>query len=155
MGYEGSELRWVREDQPARWDGEKKRIVGGEAEGVFDDRYRECVEGDVIPGRWWRVERDGKVVGYGWMDVIWGDAEILLATAPDARGQGVGSFTLERLKDEAYQRGLRYLTNVVRPTHPEKDRIVAWLEKRGFASGSDGRHFRSVTRPSVIPAAAS
>ena len=84
------------------------------------------------------------MLGYGWMDVVWGDAEVLLAVARDQRGRGVGSFVMEQLEREAFKRGLRYVTNVVRPTHPEKDRIVGWLEKRGFASGEDGRHFRSV-----------
>lgn len=135
---------WVAEGQPSRWDEHKARIVGGEAPGVFDSRYSERSVGDLLPGYWWRVEEDGRVIGYGWMDVVWGDAEVLLAVARDQRGRGVGSFVMEQLEREAFKRGLRYVTNVVRPTHPEKDRIAGWLEKREFASGEDGRHFRSV-----------
>ncbi|MCB9613274.1 MAG: GNAT family N-acetyltransferase [Sandaracinus sp.] len=134
---------WINEGQPARWDENKARIVGAEAPGVFDSRYAERRVGELLSGLWWRVEAEGHVVAYGWMDVVWGDAEVLLAVARDQRGRGVGSFVMEQLEREARTRGLRYVTNVVRPTHPEKDRIVGWLEKRGFKSGEDGRHFRS------------
>jgi len=148
--------RWISEGQPAHWDADKKRIVGSEAPGVFDSRYADRREGDVVPGRWWRCEeQDGKVIGYGWMDVVWGDAEVLLAVSREARGRGVGSFLMEQLEREAFEHGMQYVTNVVRPTHPEKARIVAWLEKRGFHSGEDGRHFRSVpTRRASVPPSA-
>lgn len=136
--------RWVSEGQPSHWDDDKARIVGNEAPGVFDSRYAECRVGDVVPGRWYRVVEDDRTIAFGWMDIVWGDAEVLLAVAREARGRGVGSFVMEHLEREAFRNGLRYVTNVVRPTHPEKARIVAWLEKRDFHSGEDGRHFRSV-----------
>lgn len=145
------DLAWVAEPQPARWDEDKKRIVGDEADGVFRSQYGQFELGEIVPGTWFRVERDGEVVGYGWMDLSWGNAEILVATRPDARGRGVGSFVLDQLRDEAERAGMKYVTNVVRETHPEKDRVTHWLEKRGFAAGEDGRLFRSLSRPSVPP----
>ena len=147
------DLAWVAEPQPARWDEDKARIVGDEAEGVFRSQYAGFKTGDIIPGTWFRVERDGEVVGYGWMDLIWGNAEILVATRPDARGRGVGSFVLEKLRDEASSAGMKYVTNVVRQTHPEKDRVTQWLEKRGFAAGEDGRLFRALSRSIPPPPA--
>ena len=91
-------LRWIRES-PARWDSGKQRIVGERPKGTFrypwvsDARH----EGEIIPGDWWRVEdqADGRLVGYGWMDITWGDAEVLLATDPAYCDKGVGSFILE------------------------------------------------------------
>jgi N-acetylglutamate synthase-like GNAT family acetyltransferase len=77
-------------------------------------------------------------VGYGWLEVVWGDGEVLFATAPAAREKGVASFVLEKLSEEARSRGLRYLYNTVRVTHPEKDRLTAWLTKRGFKPAEDG-----------------
>ena len=145
------DLAWVAEPQPARWDEDKARIVGGEAEGVFRSQYAGFEPGEIIPGTWFRVESGGEVVGYGWMDLSWGNAEILVATRRDSRGRGVGSFVLDRLRDEARQAGMKYVTNVVRTTHPEKDRVTQWLQKRGFAAGEDGRLFRSLSRPSVPP----
>jgi len=136
-------LRWIPES-PARWDEPKQRIVGAAPTGMFDSRYSESIPGALIPGEWWRVEEDGEVVGYGWMDVTWGDAEILLATAPQAQGRGVGAFVLHGLEREARARGLNYLTNVVRPTHPDRSGITQFLEKRGFIASEDGRHLRSV-----------
>ena len=83
-------MSWIHES-PAEWDGDKARIVGGASPGVFDPRYAEASEGSLVPGEWWRVERDGRTVGYGWLDVNWGDAEILLAVDASERERGVGS----------------------------------------------------------------
>jgi N-acetylglutamate synthase-like GNAT family acetyltransferase len=136
-------LRWIQES-PGRWDADKARIVGGAPAGVFDSRFRACREGDLLPAEWWRVEDDGKTVGYGWLDVVWGDAEILLASDPGCVGRGVGSFILEGLEAEARDRGLRYLYNLVRPTHPQAAEVTRWLEKRGFHKNEDGRLSRGV-----------
>jgi GNAT superfamily N-acetyltransferase len=139
-------FRWIPEN-PARWDEGKSRIVGGAPAGAFDSRYRQLSIGDRVPGEWFRVEDDRGIVGYGWLDVNWGDAEILLATDPFERGHGVGSFVLEKLADEAHARGLNYLTNVVRATHPDGERVGAWLARRGFHASEDGRLLRAVIKP--------
>ena len=130
-------LQWIRE-QPAVWDDNKKRIIGQATPGIFDHRYQDCTIGASIPAEWWRVERDGRTVGYGWMDVVWGDAEILLATDPDDRGQGIGTFILEHMVAEAKAQQLNYVYNTVRPTHPQREQTTKWLEDRGFASAEDG-----------------
>lgn len=130
-------LKWTKEDSPT-WNADKQRIVGAAPEGVFDMPERDA--GDVVPCEWWRVERDGRVVGYGWLDNSWGDAEILLAVDPAECGAGIGTFILDRLEDEARAQGLNYLYNVVRETHPEGARVSAWLEARGFhPSGENQR----------------
>jgi N-acetylglutamate synthase-like GNAT family acetyltransferase len=128
-------LQWIHENPP-HWDAGKAAVIGGAGAGIFD--FPKHASGDLIPGDWWRVERDGVVLGYGWMDTTWGDAEILLAVGGAARGGGVGSFILDRLEEEAAARGLNYLYNVVRPTHPDRDGITAWLEKRGFKESTEG-----------------
>jgi N-acetylglutamate synthase-like GNAT family acetyltransferase len=138
-------LRWIHES-PAHWDAGKARIVGGAPPGTFDSRYRTLPEGALVSDDWWRVEDEGQVVGYGWLDVVWGDAEILLAVAPDAHHRGVGEFILERLDGEARARGLRYLYNMVRPTHPRALEVSRWLEKHGFHPEEDGRLVRAVKR---------
>jgi N-acetylglutamate synthase-like GNAT family acetyltransferase len=138
-------LRWIRES-PARWDEDKARIVGAAPPGIFDTRYRDAKPGQLVPGEWWRVEDDGRVVGYGWLDIVWGDAEILLAADPAAHRRGVGSFILERLEAEAKSHGLNYLYNVVRPTHPRAAEVTRWLEKHGFRAGEDGRLSRGVAK---------
>lgn len=135
-------LAWIRERGPV-WDQAKQRIVGGAPVGVFDARYKALAPGAPVPGEWWRVDDDGKTVGYGWLEVVWGDAEVLLATAPEAQGKGVGQFVLDRLEAEARARGLNYLYNVVRPTHPEGEKVGRWLAKRGFKAQEDGRLLRS------------
>ena len=137
-------LSWIA-DSPPTWNDDKVRLIGGATEGIFDRRYQAMKPGDLAPGSWWRAEDDGNVVGYGWLDVVWGDAEILLVTDPDHRGKGVGSFILEHLAGEAESRGLNYLYNIVRPSHPDADKVSSWLTERGFHKASDG----SLVRPSA------
>ncbi|MBT8494744.1 MAG: GNAT family N-acetyltransferase [Deltaproteobacteria bacterium] len=137
-------MSWIA-DSPPTWNDDKQRLVGEATEGIFDRRFQVMKPGDLAPGSWWRVEDDGKVVGYGWLDVVWGDAEILLVTDPDCRGRGVGSFILEHLAKEAESRGLNYLYNTVRPSHPNADALTAWLLEHGFSEASDG----SLVRPSA------
>lgn len=144
------ERRWIHEN-PAVWTADKARIVGRAPEGIFDARYAKAKEGDMVPGDWWRVEDDGRTVAFGWMDVVWGDAEILLATAPEERNKGIGSYVLELLADEAHKRGVNYLYNVIRPTHPDPEPVERFLKKRGFEPSEDGRLFRSIARASTIP----
>jgi len=136
---------WIREE-PARWDEDKRRILGGAPAGIFDRRFAECAAGEFLPSEWWRVEDRGRTVGYGWLDLVWGDAEITLAVDPEARGSGVGSFILGRLEAEAHARGVRYVYNTVRPSHPDRKAVSAWLEKRGFHASDDGSLYRAPTR---------
>ena len=136
-------LAWIHENPPY-WDRSKAAIVGGAPKGALDVRERN--DGEIVPGEWWRVEQDGRTVGYGWMDTNWGDAEILLAVDPRTLGAGVGTFILDRLEDEARARGLNYLYNVVRDTHPERSRVTRWLEDRGFVESEGGLLKRAVKR---------
>ncbi len=138
-------LSWIAENPPL-WDADKMRIVGQAPAGIFDTRYSTLPEGEQVPGEWWRVEDDGKTLGYGWLELVWGDAEILLATDPEARGRGVGGFALENLAKVAAKHGVNYINNIVRPTHPAADELTAWLTKREFKLVEDGRLVRRVRR---------
>ena len=129
-------LEWVRESPT--WNAEKRAIVGDAPVGIFDRRYSTLKVDDVAPGEWWRVQESGAVVGYGWFDVVWGDAEILLVVAPGAQKRGIGRFILDNLTQEAASRGLNYVYNIVRPSHPQAEQVTAWLAKRGFRPGQDG-----------------
>lgn len=132
-------LEWIHESPP-QWDEHKDAIVGGAPQGIFDlSNYR---GGDVIPGEWWRVADEGSVLGFGWMDATWGDAEILLAVEPGTRKRGVGTFILDHLEREAAARGLNYLYNVVHPTHPQRDAVTRWLAERGFERSHDDESLR-------------
>lgn len=137
-------LTWHHEPL-ATWDAGKQRIIGGAPAGVFAIAASE--PGAVLPGDWWRVEDDHEVVGYGWMDYSWGDAEILLAVAPSRQSAGIGTFILDRLDEEAASRGLNYLYNVVPPTHPDKTRLKRWLHQRAFVGASQGELFKRTVHP--------
>jgi N-acetylglutamate synthase-like GNAT family acetyltransferase len=136
-------LAWVHEDTP-RWDADKARTLGAVAPGSIEIPM--LAPGDLAPGEWFRVERDGAIVGYGWMDCTWGDAEILLAVPPDEGGAGIGTFILDRLEHEAAARGVNYLYNAVKPSHPEGEAITRWLVGRGFQPSGDGLLKRRVRR---------
>lgn len=136
---------WIHEATPS-WDAGKDRIIGGAPEGIFRlDNYK--AQG-IIPGEWWRVERDGRVVGYGWMDANFGDAEILLAVDPAAQGVGVGAFILEQLAQEAARHGLNYMYNVVSSRHPRRDAVTRWLIEQGFERSHDDESLRRRVRGS-------
>jgi len=143
----------MRENPPI-WDADKRRIILGAAEGIFGETYGHLSEGAIVPGEWWRVESGGKTVGYGWLDAVFGNAEILLATDPAARGQGIGSFIVEHLDTEARARGLNYLYNVIQATHPSPDELKRWLEARGFSGKTDGRLLKRATTPAAEEAGA-
>ncbi len=135
-------MHWIAEHPPV-WDDDKARIVGGAASGVFD--LGDPKTGDPLPGEWWRVEDGGKAVAYGWIDTVWGDAEMLLAVDPARQRGGGGTFVLDQLEREAAKRRLNYIYNVVRPTHPDGERVTAWLCGRGFEPAADGILRRHVT----------
>ena len=134
-------LAWIHET-PAVWDAGKRALVEEAPEGIFDTTP--FSPGELVPGEWWRVEDRGRVVGYGWMDCTWGDAEILLVVDPRERRRGIGTFILDGLEREARARGLNYLYNVVPMTHPDSGPVTAWLGKRRFAPREGGRLVRRV-----------
>jgi GNAT superfamily N-acetyltransferase len=140
-------LSWVHEASP-RWNADKQRVLGDAAPGVFPS-LRALPSGADLPGDWWRVEDGGQVVAFGWMDTVWGDAEVLLAVAEGARGRGVGAFVVNHLGKEADQRGLRYLHNVIPTAHPDPEGLRAWLGRQGFAAAGEGGLLR---RPVGHPA---
>jgi len=72
--------------------------------------------GAPIADEWWRVtDDDGAVAGYGGLDSEWGDAEITFVVDPARRGAGIGAFIVDRLEEEAAERGLNYVYNVRQP----------------------------------------
>jgi N-acetylglutamate synthase-like GNAT family acetyltransferase len=131
-----AQLRWVKDDDP-RWDADRERVFATIGTDVFPGLARQM--GDQLPSDWWRVEDGGRVVAYGWLDDVWGNAEILLAVDESARGTGAGAFALARLEDDAAARGLNYVVNVVRDTHPERTAVTDWFLAHGFTGTDDGR----------------
>jgi GNAT superfamily N-acetyltransferase len=152
------ELTWRHEPSPT-WDADKRRVVGSAPDGVFDLHH---ADGAALPGDWWAaLAPDGTVVGYGWLDATWGgDAEILLAVDAGAQQQGAGSFILGRLEGEAASRGLNYVYNTVRATHPDREDLHDWLAVRGYRGGTSDTTLRkrvgagSSAGPRVSPAEA-
>ena len=136
-------LIWVREDTPV-WDATKQAIVGGAPPGSLE--LPPLAPGDLAPGEWFHVEDGGTILGYAWMDSTWGDAEVTLAVDTKRGGEGIGAFILEHLEKEAAARGVNYLYNAVRPTHPERERITRWLEGHGFQPSGEGLMKKHVRR---------
>jgi N-acetylglutamate synthase-like GNAT family acetyltransferase len=135
-------LTWVKDDDP-RWDADRERVFASVPEGVF--RAEPRTSGERLSSDWWRVQDGDRVVGYGWLDDVWGDAEILLAVEQSARGTGAGAFALARLEEEAAARGLNYVLNVVRDTHPDRIAVTEWFLAHGFTGTEDGRLRKRVT----------
>lgn len=146
-----SDLNWVYEKR-ATWDEDKERIIGGARDGVFPNEQTNFEVGDTLPSKWWRVEDNGTVVGYGWLDLTWGDAEVLLAVDPERREEGVGSFIMEKLKDEARDIGVNYIYNVVPEEHPERESLKEWLVERGFEESEEDRELLQANLSDSNPA---
>lgn len=128
-------LSWVRDEQPV-WDADKQRIIGSAPAGTFVLPFS---DGDPLPGEWWSARSDDDtVVGFGRLDIGWGgDAEILLAVDPAQQSQGVGSFVLASLEQEAVARGINYVYNTIRE-HQGNELVHDWLVVRGFRGSLDG-----------------
>lgn len=138
-------LRWEREDAP-RWDEHKQRIFG--AVELASVGLTRPAAGTSVADEWWRVTDDNAtILGYGWLDSEWGDAQISFLVAPDHRGSGVGEFIVGRLEREAAARGLNYIYNEVPAGHPDRAWMTQWLTSHGFASSSDGTLRRRVGAP--------
>jgi N-acetylglutamate synthase-like GNAT family acetyltransferase len=129
-------LSWAKDEDP-HWDEDRQRVFATVPDGVF--RADLGSPGERLSSDWWTVRDDDRVVGYGWLDDVWGDAEILLAVEAGARGTGAGAFALARLEEEAAARGLNYVVNVVRSTHPDREAVTGWFLAHGFTGTDDGR----------------
>ncbi len=141
-------LHWTKEDN-ARWDNDKQRLFGPDA--LASVGFDQPAPGAAIADEWWRVTDDDEtVVGYGWLDSEWGAAQITFLVDPARRGVGIGNFILDRLEDEAAERGLNYIYNVVPDTHPDASRMTRWLTLRGFSPGT-GDLRRQVRSPKPTP----
>ena len=126
-------LQWIREDAPC-WDADKQRLFG-EAE-LAATALNPPAPGALVADEWWHVaDAAGVIVGYGWLDSEWGDAEVTFIVAPDRRGEGVGEFIIDHLEAEAAARGLNYIYNVVPATSPNPEWVTAWLVGQGFVAG--------------------
>jgi GNAT superfamily N-acetyltransferase len=133
-GAMASGLQWIREDDP-RWDANKQRLFGP-AE-LAATALTPPVPGAPVADEWWHVaDAAGVVVGYGWLDCEWGDAEITFVVAGDRRGEGIGEFIVDHLEAEAAARGLNYVYNVVPAAGPDPEWIAAWLVGHGFVAGN-------------------
>jgi GNAT superfamily N-acetyltransferase len=137
-------LHWTKENAP-RWDADKQRLFG--ADGLAAVGLDEPAAGAALADEWWRVTDDGGgVVGYGWLDSEWGDAEITFLVGSGNRGHGVGAFILDRLEAEAAARGLNYIYNVVPASHPDRAWMTHWLTLHGFFPSGSGELRRQVRR---------
>jgi len=127
-------LTWTREHAP-RWDADKQRLFGP-AELAATGLSAPAPDSPVAD-EWWRVtDRSGRVVGYGWLDSEWGNAEITFVVAAHRRGAGIGEYIVDRLEEEAAARGFSYVYNVVPAASPHRERVTAWLLRRGFTAGA-------------------
>jgi benzoate-CoA ligase family protein len=142
-----TDLQWIHEDAP-RWDADKDALFGdAELASVGLDRP---APGAPVADEWWRVaDSAGRLVGYGWLDSEWGDAEITFLVAPGRRGAGIGEFVVARLEHEAALRGLNYIYNSVPATHPDPAWMTRWLQAHGFGATGTGTELRRRVRAAV------
>jgi GNAT superfamily N-acetyltransferase len=125
-------LHWSKENTP-RWDAGKQRMFGPAELAAVG--FAAPSPDEPMANEWWRVsDHDGTVVGYGWLDSEWGDAEITFLVDPSRRGAGIGGFIVNQLEAEAAARGLNYIYNVVPSSHPDRAWMTSWLLGHGFGN---------------------
>lgn len=129
-------LTWIRESIPT-WDADKARVLCASPQ-VLDPTW---IGARLLPGAWWRIELEGEVVAYAWLDAVWGDGRAGVVVDPLHRGQGIGRELLEGVCAEATRAGLAYVSLGA----PDADGLVAWLATRGFKPDGKG-HFVVRTR---------
>jgi GNAT superfamily N-acetyltransferase len=135
-------LSWLKDDDP-RWDADRQRLFG--AAELASVGMHPPADGAPVADEWWRVCDDaGELVGYGWLDSEWGNAQISFVVAPERRGQNIGAFVLDQLEDEARRRGLNYIYNVVPSSHPDRAWMAHWLTLHGFRDCGHGELRRQV-----------
>lgn len=133
---------WTKEDRP-RWDADKDRLFTDADLAAVGLAERPAL-GDAIADEWWSVREGDDVVGYGWLDSEWGDAQITFFVDATHRRSGVGGFIVDRLAAEARERGLSVIYNVVPDSHPDPAAVTAWLQARGFSDAGEGELRRQV-----------
>jgi GNAT superfamily N-acetyltransferase len=127
-------LTWTKENPP-RWDADKQRMFGPDELAAVG--MTAPAAGEILADEWWHVtDDDGTIVGYGWLDNEWGDAQITFLVDPARRGAGLGDFIVAQLEAEAGRQGLNYIYNVVPDSHPDGEWMTNWLTSRGFAPGT-------------------
>lgn len=134
---------WRPEPQPVPYDDDKKAFFSALQDGVV----RLNPAGNYLPGTWWRLTAGDTTLGYGWMDVTWGDAQIMLAVSPEARRGGHGKTILDHLEHEAHEAGLAYMFNTIPGDHPDPEGVRVFLTGNGFEpSGLDSDMLRKRVR---------
>lgn len=132
-------LAWERESRPV-WDAEKARIAASAPDGAL---ALDFADGAELPGDWFVATDGGAVVGFGFLDTTWGgDAEITLVVDGERQGSGVGTFVMDHLEQEASARGINYVYNTVRDTHPKRDEVHDWLLVRGYKGNESDASLR-------------
>lgn len=133
---------WTKETRP-RWDADKQAAF--DAVALASVGMKAPTSDAAIADEWWRVADDvGNLIGYGWLDSEWGDAQIAFFVTPRARGNGAGEFILNRLEAEAAARGLNYIYNVIPAGHPDPQWMTYWLTQHGFYPSPHGDLRRQV-----------
>lgn len=136
---------WSKEDRPT-WDADKQRIFRPAELAAVGLTAPDT--GDPLADEWWRAsDEDGTVVGYGWLDNEWGDAQITFVVDRDRRGEGIGAFVVAALEAEAAAQGVNYIYNVVPDSHPDPEWMTGWLTGHGFTPGTGDLRRRVRTTP--------
>ncbi|MBD3236232.1 MAG: GNAT family N-acetyltransferase [Candidatus Eisenbacteria bacterium] len=112
--------------------------IGGEDPGAQFDAYEKRRNLAGI----WVAELDGQVAGMAGLlaEGEQGEIEPVVVRAP-VRGRGIGSALLQRLENEAQQRGIQYLS--VRPV-ARNDRAMVCFHRAGFRQLGHIEMFRTL-----------
>lgn len=120
---------WIKEEKPL-WDRNKIKIIGSNI-GCFV--ISDIQEGDKLEGKWFKLtDKYGQIVGYGWIDIIGGEAEISVAVDKKYKGNGYGTQIINNLYTEIKKLGFDEVIAVVREENSNAEDVIRWVYKNGY-----------------------
>lgn len=124
-------MRLIKEEN-SMWDSEKKAIFENIETGTFD--LNEFKLGNRLGNEWWRiVNEDDDVLGFGWINYEDQDFEVSIAINSHSRGEGLGSFVLDKFEQIAKEKKYEQIVAIVKKTNPNSSMMIEWLYKKNYA----------------------
>lgn len=119
---------WIKEEEPV-WDSDKEDIIDCAPQGSFNMGPK---SNGTISGDWWKLVENKRVIGYGWISMISGDAELLIAVRKSEQHKGYGNIILENLEMEASKLKHNKVVAIIQSENINAVNIIYWLDRKGF-----------------------
>jgi ribosomal protein S18 acetylase RimI-like enzyme len=139
-------MDWIQE-QPALWDETKQNILGAN-KGAFDIEHTQV--GGELDGVWFKLIDNNEIIGYGWIDLAYGNPEISIAVDSHKRFSGYGNTILRNLEEKALALGFSEVECIVRRKNADAINAIKWFHRNGFVPDWPGQEISIQTACSLV-----